>query len=214
MTQQILDGKRDAIKLEADCGMRLTSYSDRDLVKGLEYAVSEAVSNDNEDLYEEALLLPNNEDIMESNMQSPMTQAELLCANEDLSILKLRRNEAPGIPIYVGIEESVGENQGRTYNVEKRPNALTATKSPFIQYNGAYIRKSTALYLLQENFQLSSDRLLRARSEQLKHIFSSSPIHDCGHQETVNCGHLCIFKRVDDSSKCLFVRITQFLCSA
>ena len=73
MTQQILDGKRDAIKLAADCGMRLTSYSDRDLVKGLEYAVSEAVSNDNEDLYEEALLLPNNEDIMESNMQSPMT---------------------------------------------------------------------------------------------------------------------------------------------
>ena len=148
MTQQILDGKRDAIKLAADCGMRLTSYSDRDLVKGLEYAVSEAVSNDNEDLCEEALLLPNNEDIMESNMQSPMTQAELSCASEDLSVLKLRKNEAPGIPIYVGIEESVGENQGRTYNVEKRPNALTATKSPFIQYNGAYIRKSTALYLL------------------------------------------------------------------
>ena len=138
MTQQILDGKRDAVKLAADCGMRLTSYSDRDLVKGLEYAVNEAVSNDNEDLCEEALLLPNNEDIMESNMQSPMTQAELLCANEDLSVSMMRRNEAPGIPICVGIEESVGENQGRTYNVEKRPNGLTATKSPFIQYNGAY----------------------------------------------------------------------------
>ena len=137
--------------------------------------MSEAVSNDNEDLCEEALLLPNNEDIMESNMQSPMTQAELLCASEDLSVLKLRKNEAPGIPIYVDIEESVGENQGRTYNVEKRPNALTATKSPFIQYNGAYIRKSTALYLLQDNFQLSSDRLLRVRSEQPKHIFSSTP---------------------------------------
>ena len=210
MTQQILDGKRDAIKLAADCGMRLTSYSDRDLVKGLEYAVSEAVSNDNEDLCEEALLLPNNEDIMESEMQSPMTQAELLCASEDLSVLKLRKNEAPGIPTYVCIEESVGENKGRTYNVEKRPNALTATKSPFIQYNGAYIRKSTALYLLQENFQLSSDRLLRVRSEQPKHIFSSTPFHDCGHQETVNCGDLCIFKRVDDSSKCLAGRIIQF----
>ena len=82
------------------------------------------------------------------------------------------------------MEGSVGENKGRTYNVEKRPNALTATKSPFIQYNGAYIRKSTALYLLQENFQLSSDRLLRVRSEQPKHIFSSTPFHGCGHQET------------------------------
>ena len=57
--------------------MRLTSYSDRNLMKGLEYAESEAVSNDNEDLCEEALLLPNNEDIMESRIQFPMTQAEL-----------------------------------------------------------------------------------------------------------------------------------------
>ena len=127
--------------------------------------MSEAVLNDNEDLCEEALLLHNNEDIMESKMQSPMTQADLLCASEDLCGLKLRKNEAPGIPICVCIEESRGENQGRTYNVKERPNALTATSSYFIQYYGAYIRKSTALYLLQENLQLSSDRLLRVRSE-------------------------------------------------
>ena len=62
-----------------------------DIMEADEYAVSEAVSNDNEDLCEEALLLPNNEDIMESEMQSPMTQAELLCASEDLSVLKLRK---------------------------------------------------------------------------------------------------------------------------
>ena len=38
------------MKLAADCGLRLTSYSDRDLMKGFEYALSETVSNDNEDL--------------------------------------------------------------------------------------------------------------------------------------------------------------------
>ena len=64
-------------------------------MKGLEYAVSGAVSNDNEDLCKEASLLPNNEDIMESKMESPLTQAKLLCASEDLSVLKLRKYEVP-----------------------------------------------------------------------------------------------------------------------
>ena len=46
--------------------MRPTSYKDGDFVKGLEYVVNKAVSNYNEELCEETLLLPNNEDIMES----------------------------------------------------------------------------------------------------------------------------------------------------
>ena len=170
--------------------------------------MSEAVSNENEDLCEEVLLWPNNEDIMESKMQSPMTQAELLCASEDQSVLKLRKNEAPGIPIYVCIEGSRGDNQGGTYNVEKRPNVLTATKSPFIQYNGATLGRVQHCISCKRTFSYQRDRLLRGRSEQPKHIFSSTPIHDCGNQKTVKCGDLCIFNWVDDSSKCLAGRIT------
>ena len=92
MTQQIAKAKGDAIKLTVDCGMTLTSYSDRDLVKDLEYVMSEAVSNDQDDICLETFLLLNNEDRMESQMQSSMTKAELLSVGEDLSLLNSRKN--------------------------------------------------------------------------------------------------------------------------
>ena len=64
-----------------------------------------------------------------------------------------------------------------------------STKSAFVELDGVYIRKTTALYILQENPQLSNDRLLRVRSVQPSHLFSG--IDDIvsssssGHQETV-----------------------------
>ena len=75
----------------------------------------------------------------------------------------------------------------------------TYKQSQFVLYQGAYIRKSTALYLLQENSALSSDRLIRVRTDESK----SSRINS---ELTVKSGDLCFFKRVD-SDKILARRV-------
>ena len=76
---------------------------------------------------------------------------------------------------------------------------------------GVYIRKTTTLFLLQENFKVSKDRLLCVRAKQPTHIFGSSSLKKC-ENKAVKCGDLCIFKCVDDSMKCLLGRIVQFSC--
>ena len=72
------------------------------------------------------------------------------------------------------------------------------------------MRKSTALYLLQEKNQVSSDRLLRVRSTQPSHLYNTGNANKSGPQLKVNCGDLCIFKRIDDNDKVLIGRIVQF----
>ena len=76
-------------------------------------------------------------------------------------------------------------------------------------YGQQYIRKSTALYLLQENISLSNDRLLRVRRKQLTHIhnFSYENIYPGKHIKTCD---LCIFHEVDNPQKCVLGRILQF----
>ena len=84
-------------------------------------------------------------------------------------------------------------------------------KSPFVEYDGAYIRKSTALYLLQENFQVSNDRLLRVHLQQPTHVFATTYLTTTDTQRNiVKSGDMCLFKRVDDPSKSLLGRIVQF----
>ena len=101
-------------------------------------------------------------------MHSAMTQAEFLCASEDLSVLCLRRYETQKSLYRFALQS-------------QREKIKTATKLAFIKYNDADIRKITALYPLQENFQLSSDRLLRVSSVQPTDIFSSTSIHNFGY---------------------------------
>lgn len=82
-------------------------------------------------------------------------------------------------------------------------------KSSFIEYKGSYIRKSTALFLLQEKKQVSNDRLLRVRSSQPSHLFNDDNMEPSGPQTKVNSGDLCVFKRID-SKKNLLGRVIQF----
>ena len=82
-------------------------------------------------------------------------------------------------------------------------------KSPFILYDGTYIRKTTALYLLQENTQLSCDRLLRVRAVQPNHVFVGSQHDVSSSRRSIASGDLCIFKRID-CSECLVGRVVQF----
>ncbi len=104
ITQEISKAKRDAIKLAADCGMELTSYNDKDLVKDVEYVVNQAVSNDQEDTCEETLLL-NKKNTMDPQVELSMTEMELAAVGEDLSLIKLKKNETPGLPVYIPVEE-------------------------------------------------------------------------------------------------------------
>ena len=96
-----------------------------------------------------------------------------------------------------------------TYSFVRKERQPMSAKCPFLMYNGTYISKSTALYLLQENFVVSNNRLLRVRAQQPSHIFSSSENEKIGLQNAVSSGDLCLFKRVE-SSKCLIGRLVQF----
>ena len=64
------------------------------------------------------------------------------------------------------------------------------------------------MYILQENCQLSNDRLLRVRSEQPSHLFSG-----IDQQSTlgsnVRVGDLCVLRRVD-CDRLVMGRVVQF----
>ena len=70
-----------------------------------------------------------------------------------------------------------GKTRSRTYEItktstSKKQYALSKNgRSPFLVYEGTITRKSTALYILQENAQISNDRLLRVRANQSNHLF-------------------------------------------
>jgi len=61
-----------------------------------------------------------------------------------------------GLPVYK-VSQQKGTAKSKTYALQRKD------KSPFMFYGQQYIRKSTALYLLQENISLSNDRLLRVK---------------------------------------------------
>ena len=88
--------------------------------------------------------------------------------NEDLVQIRLRKRDVQGLPKY---EERRGNDEGvsesRSYNLNNK-----CGFSSFVTYENSYIRKTTALYHIQENLQVSNDRLLRVRREQPDHLFS------------------------------------------
>ena len=121
---------------------------------------------------------------------------------DDLSNLRLKKSTKPGIPTYE-LSVDKGSNTSRSYSLQNKK------KTPFILYNGNYIRKSTALYLLQENFSLSNDRLLRVRAAQPVisiHNIDGSLIYPQSHIKSCD---LCIFQRLDDENKCAIGRMIQ-----
>ena len=109
--------------------------------------------------------------------------------------IRLRKQNQQGMPLYETTDEK-GTKSHKSYKSSK-----------FIEYSGAYIRKSTALYLLQENQALSSDRLIRVREGA---DTSSTNCQSASSHTLVSSGDLCIFKRIDDVDKLLIGRIVQF----
>ena len=109
-----------------------------------------------------------------------------------------------GFPCYEKAVVSTGSSSKRVYE------CLSHNKSsPFIEYKGMFIRKTTALYLVQEKVSLSSDRLLRVRRDQLSHIFSEADIEN-SIAAYLRCGELVIFRTVDNPKNLMVGRIVQF----
>ena len=119
-----------------------------------------------------------------------ITQEEFVTLQEDYSQIRVAKKSHKGIATYAQTG-SRGTVRNKTYK-----------QSQFVLYQCAYIRKSTALYLLQENSALSSDRLIRVRTDESK----SSRINS---ELTVKSGDFYFFKRVD-SDKILAGSVIQF----
>ena len=187
----ILKAKYSAIQMIKDCGMTITSFDEAITASGTTMLIENAVLNDQED----EASIPVQEEEQE------LTQVEVNMIKEDMSVLRLKKIDKSGIPTYSPSTEK-GSSSKKSYVASRQ------SKSPFVQYKGAYIRKSTALYILQENCQLSNDRLLRVRSEQPSHLFSGID-QQSALSSNVRIGDLCVFRRVD-CDRLLLGRVIQF----
>ena len=212
VTKEILKAKNDAIALCSACGMKLASYEDSKIVKDIDNIVQEAIVNDDENCEITVLQTETTSDATTTTTQErdlPMPREQVVTICEDLSQIRLRKASNSGLPCYekiVNPQAQSIETSAKSFKLDKKDGSNH--KFPFFSYNGTYIRKTTGLYLLQENFQLSNDRLLRVRDEQPSRIFSNTG-RETGPQKSVRCGDLCFFSRVD-CEKCLVGRVIQF----
>ena len=184
--------KTDAIQSTRELGMALDSYSDNDLMCD-EIVVDSATAQDGED-----------EEMGEIEM-TPLINVhaeEAVLINEDLANLRVKKSSKGGLPVYEKTVESGGKN-AKTYQLQK------GNSSPFVEYGDKYIRKSTALYLIQENVPLSNDRLLRVRATQASHLYSATNI-EMNTRHFVTAGELCVFRRGDSEERLLLGRVIQF----
>lgn len=186
----ILTAKIAAVKRSKDCGMNLSLYGDNDLLFPGNDIINAASKND----YEEEPI----EEPTETEQDNGLTVHAAISINEDICLIR----DSSQFPIYRQLAES--SSTSRRYSLLNKNG-----KTSFVEYNGAYIRKSTALYLLQEKKQISNDRLLRVRSSQPSHLFNDDNYQISGPQTKVNSGDLCIFKRLD-LNKNLIGRVIQF----
>ena len=194
----ILEAKMEAVSIAKDCGMNLETYGDQELLfKENEAFINSAVDDDQE----VDLTMSEGDNLEVDENIRPLDESITL--NEDISQILLSKRNSSGIPIYIPVSQP---SSARVYALKSRRDT---EKSPFVEYQGVYIRKSTALYLLQENPQLSNDRLLRVRSAQPTHLFSGTRGNDSGPQQRVYSNDLCFFRRID-SEKLLIGRVVQF----
>ena len=184
----ILSAKLSAIEDAKQCSMSLDDYDDRSLIID---SVNELLDEDDDD--DEDDDSNGNDAVNTSENITNISDEVALLIQEDSTQIRLSKNLQNGMPTYTTTTDK-GTQKNKTYQ-----------HSQFIEYQGAYIRKSTALYLLQENPVLSSDRLIRVRANNEKS--SSEPARN---ETTVTSGDLCVFKQINTQNKILFGRMIQF----
>ena len=145
----IRESKDRAILLAKQCKMDLLSYDDGCIVK------------DTTQLMDAIRLDQENEEIDVHEGEEEETTDSIDVTNiahikEDIAMIKLKKKSNSSFPTYIhSTEKGTVSSHSYLTVVDSRK----SKKTPFVEYNGAYIRKTTALYLLQENFQISNDRL-------------------------------------------------------
>ena len=205
--ETIVNSKEHAIQITTSCEMVLDSFDDKDLLINLEEVISHAVEHDDEEC---EYLTDSDQSSMENSSLShteSLSSADIVTIKEDLTQIKLQKTVSSinSLPMYEKLKESGSDTEAR------RKYSLCDSKvqhNKFVLYEGTYIRKTTALYILQEKSQLSADRLLRVRALQPTHIYSNK-MPSMVPRKSICSGDLCIFERVD-SPMCLLGRIIQF----
>ena len=151
---------------------------------------------------------------VESTNEIVLPHNEVIAINEDLHQLKVTKSTSLyGLPSYKAPAESTdlsevprGKQTAKHFALTKNAKCAFVryenAKCAFVRYENAFLRKCTALYLIQENYQVSSDRLIRVRSGQPDHLFSNS-------ESTSGPSDLCVFKRLDEK-KYIVGRVIQF----
>ena len=191
----INQAKDEAITMASKCGMLLDSFEDSYLLSGIIQILERAVDEDGED--------EEYNDPADCSEAEAAPEATPIFIQEDLTNIRLTKESGNGLPMYTVAAASKGTVRSKTYSLQKR------NKTPFILYSDRYIWKTTALYLLQENVSLSNDRLLRVWQNQLSHIHDArnNAVYPENHLKTCD---LCMFRKVDDSSKFGIGRLLQF----
>ena len=188
-TRCFAEAKKAAKQECKDCNMSVESDDDLYLLKGKLCLTDLAIGDDEEVVFEiEA------SDSVETEMDQE-TATEL----RDIELVK---DKAASLPSYIPIEDS-SENPGA-----KRPRTYRKANG-FMEYQGSYIRKTTACYLLQEHSQVSNDRVLRVREIQLSHLLTGNVSEESDVRVIVKIGDLCVFRQVE-SEKLLLGQIVQF----
>lgn len=191
MEEALFIAKSKAVVMAKRCNLNLDRYLDEDLYfPANDRLIQSAVENDFE--------VDESED--QRATENVITSDDAIIINEDVARINLVKSSSSGISTY---SEAPRSSTKRNYPSSQKG------KSCFVQYGDAYIRKTTALYLLQEKNQLSNDRLLRVRAAQPSHLYNDSNITPCNRKDLVESGDLCAFRQ-EDSEKILLGRIIQF----
>ena len=196
LERAIKKAKDAAIALASECKMDLDSYEDDHLNGATTELVEDAIENDLED-----------EDVQFDETEAEKTDLDITQVTqikEDLAVIKLKKKKNVSLPTYIESTEK-GTKSSHSYSSVNK-----SKKTPFVEYKGAFIHKTTALYLLQEPFQISNDRLLRVRSNQPTHLFSGLDTGQEGTSSHVNIGDLCLFRQEIDNEKVLMGRVVSF----
>ena len=153
ITEIIYDAKVKA----KSCNIDLDSFDDKELLISIQEAIDHVVANDGETDENVPEGTVTTEDTISSSSSTEnsengyMASQEIISIREDLSQVRLRKisDESNIFPAYEE-SECPGSSKSKSYRISKSL-GKGKEKSPFVLCNGAYIRKTIALYLLQEN---------------------------------------------------------------
>ena len=196
----ILESKDRAILLVKQCKMDLLSYDDSCLVEDTTQLITDVIRHGQEN---EEIDVRKGE---EEETTDSIDVTNIAHIKEDIAVIKLKKISNSPFPTYIHSTEK-GTVSSHSYLTVV--NSRKSKKTPFVEYNRAYIRKTTALYLLQENIQISNDCLPRFWSDQPLHLFSGTDLGREKNSSLVQMGELCLFRQVD-KEKALLGRVIQF----